>query len=126
MEALPSNSSITIDGVTINTNGGAVLLWENVIRRALTDGKPGWVRLRDGGGTRSILVHSGTSISTYFSDTDVTVNGEKFISDELPDWNLAGWVSDYIDPEDSLWPIVQSLGIDKQIAANEAADEPGV
>ena len=123
MTALPNNSSITIDGVTITTNASAILIWESVIRRAINAGDAKWIRFRDGDGNRGILVHSGSSVSTYISYADATVDGVNYLPDDLPQWNLASWVDTYVDPDDSLWSLIKSLGIDKEIAANKARED---
>ncbi|KJL49503.1 hypothetical protein RS84_00216 [Microbacterium hydrocarbonoxydans] len=123
MNALPSNSSITIDGITITSNASAILIWEHVIRRAINAGHSKWLRFRDGDGNRGVLIHARSAVSSYISYADAVVDGENFLSDDLPDWNLASWVDEYIDPTDRLWSLIQSIGIDQQIAARKAASE---
>lgn len=119
---LTSNSSITIDGTTINGHASVIMIWEKAVANAIRSGAVAWVRINDDHGTAAVLVHPGTTVHSYISRDDLPVSEKEDAERRATNSNLAAWVDVHIDPSDDIWPLVKSVGIDAEIAANKAAE----
>ncbi|WP_417510636.1 hypothetical protein [Microbacterium sp.] len=115
---VPSNSTITIDGFTIQAHASVILLWSTVITRAIRAGEPSWVRLRNAEGMHGVLVTPTSTVLTHISVADLPEHAAEDLSRDTSYGNLATWIKRYVDADDAgTWKLVRTLGLEDAVAA---------
>lgn len=114
---LPANSSITIDGVTLQAPAAVIYLWEAAIANAIDAGDVEWVSLPGEGGTTRVLVTPTSRVASFIADDDMPGVPAVTNPHSVTESNLPFWIDRYLERDGREWEIVEILGLDKAVDA---------